>query len=75
MDMGIELLRSKSLCYNNLSDIRSRNWLRNPKRKSLAVNIRKLMSKSFGLIPSENTCRQDRKIDKENRELFTSEGA
>src|SRR5712671_5108945 len=33
------------------SKIRSRNWLRSPKRKSFVVNIRKPMSESFGLIP------------------------
>ena len=31
--------------------IRSRNWLKNPKRKSFVVTIRKPTSESFGLIP------------------------
>jgi hypothetical protein len=35
------------------SKIRSRNWLRSRKRKSLVVNIRKPMSESFGLIPKQ----------------------
>src|SRR6267142_1629356 len=47
----IELLRSKGPMLQPPSKIRSRNWLRSPKRKSFVVNIRKPMSESFGLIP------------------------
>src|SRR4030088_996177 len=48
---GIGLLRSKSSVLQRTSKIRSRSWLRSPKRKSLVVNIRKPMSESFELIP------------------------
>jgi hypothetical protein len=47
MSLGIGLLRSKSPVLQPAFKIRSRSWLRNLKRKSLVVRIRKPMSESF----------------------------
>jgi len=45
------------------------------KKKVVRREYSKPMSESFGLFQSENTCREDCKVDQENRGRFTSEGA
>src|SRR5258708_35548093 len=55
--------------------IRSRSWLKIQKENRSSSVFESRCQRASSSFQSENTCRQDCKVDQENRGLFTSEGA